>query len=197
MGPDFIRHELAKSSALIQAIQADERLLATIAEVGRVGATAIRSGGKVMFCGNGGSAGDSQHLAAELVGKLIKDRTAMAGLALTVDTSALTAIGNDFGYEHVFGRQVEGLGRAGDVLVGLSTSGRSKNVVNAMKVARDKSIVTVAMTGQARGPIADLADYWIAVPHADTQKIQEGHIMIGHIFCALIEDHVHGRPDPN
>jgi D-sedoheptulose 7-phosphate isomerase len=197
MGPDFIRHELAKSSALIQAIQADERLLATIAEVGRAGATAIRSGGKVMFCGNGGSAGDSQHLAAELVGKLIKDRTAMAGLALTVDTSALTAIGNDFGYEHVFGRQVEGLGRAGDVLVGLSTSGRSKNVVNAMKVARDKSIVTVAMTGQARGPIADLADYWIAVPHADTQKIQEGHIMIGHIFCALIEDHVHGSPDPN
>jgi D-sedoheptulose 7-phosphate isomerase len=193
---DFIRDELAKAASVIQTMLADDRLLATIGEVGRVGATAIQAGGKVMFCGNGGSAADSQHLAAELVGKLVMDRQAMAGLALTVDTSALTAVGNDFGYEHIFSRQVEGLGRAGDVLVGLSTSGRSKNVVNALKVARDKSIVTVAMTGPVRGPIADLADYWIAVPHADTQKIQEGTIMVGHIFCALIEAHVHGRPGP-
>jgi len=196
-GPDLIRRELTKAAGVVQAMLDDEQLLATIAEIGRAGAAAIQAGGKVMFCGNGGSAADSQHLAAELVGKLLLDRRAMAGLALTVDSSALTAIGNDFGYEHVFGRQVEGLGRAGDVLVGLSTSGRSKNVVNAMKVARENSIVTVAMTGPVRGPMAELADHWIAVPHPDTQKIQEGHIMIGHIFCALIEQHVHGRTAGN
>jgi D-sedoheptulose 7-phosphate isomerase len=196
MHPDFIRHELTKTASVIEAMLVDAHLLATIEAVGRAGATAIQSGGKVMFCGNGGSAADSQHLAAELVGKLVLDRNAMAGLALTVDSSALTAIGNDFGYEHVFGRQVQGLGRAGDVLIGLSTSGRSKNVVNAMKVARENSILTVAMTGPDRGPIAELADHWIAVPHPDTQKIQEGHIMIGHIFCALIEQHVHGRSGP-
>jgi D-sedoheptulose 7-phosphate isomerase len=116
----------------------------------------------------------------------------MPGLALTVDTSALTAVANDFGYEFVFSRQVEALGRAGDVLVGISTSGRSKNVVRAMDAARAKSIVTVAMTGWSHGPMADLADFWIAVPHTETQKIQEGHIVLGHIFCALVESAIHG-----
>ena len=149
-----------------------------------------------MFCGNGGSAADSQHLAAELVGKLVFDRPGMAGLALTVDTSALTAIGNDFGYEFVFSRQVEALGRAGDVLVGITTSGRSKNVLRAFEAARVRGIITVAMTGQARGLVADLADHWLAVPHVETQKIQEGHIVLGHIFCALVEERIHGGLRP-
>jgi D-sedoheptulose 7-phosphate isomerase len=131
-----------------------------------------------------------------LVGKLVFNRPGMAGLALTVDTSALTAIGNDFGYEFVFSRQVEALGRPGDVLVGITTSGRSKNVLRAFEAARARGIVTVAMTGRARGPVAEVADHWLAVPHDETQKIQEGHIVLGHIFCALIEQRIHGALRP-
>jgi D-sedoheptulose 7-phosphate isomerase len=189
---DYVRLEMVKANQMIDQMIADDFLIATIERVGQICADAVRSGGKVMFCGNGGSAGDCQHLAAEMVGKLVFDRPGMAGLALTTDTSALTAIGNDFGYEHVFSRQVEGLGRVGDVLIGISTSGQSKNVVAAMVRARSMGIRTVAMTGRKPGPMADLADAWIAVPHHETQKIQEGHIVIGHIFCALVEDAVFG-----
>src|ERR1022692_3839190 len=155
----------------MQAMLADPNLVDTVERVGGECARAIAGGGKVMFCGNGGSAADCQHLAAELVGKLVFNRPGMPGLALTVDTSALTAIGNDYGYQYVFARQIEALGRAGDVLIGISTSGRSENVVNAIEVARGRDIVTVAMTGANRGPMAELADHWIAVPHTETQKI--------------------------
>lgn len=183
----LIATEVRKSIALASKIEADKDLLATVARVGKLCGAAIRSGGKVMFCGNGGSAADCQHLAAEIVGRLNLDRPAMAGLALTTDTSALTAIGNDFGFEQIFARQVAGLGRAGDVLVGITTSGNSKNVVAALRTARTMGIATVAMTGAARGAVADHADHWIAIPHGETQKIQEGHMMLGHIICALIE----------
>ena len=193
----FIRNEITKTTEVMQAILADQALLDTVERVGAVCAKSIASGGKIMFCGNGGSAGDSQHLAAELVGKLMFNRPGMAALALTVDTSALTAIGNDFGYEFVFSRQVEALGQKGDVLVAISTSGSSKNVVKAMEAARARNVVTVAMTGAKRGPMVDLADYWIAVPHTETQKIQEGHIVLGHIFCALAEEKIHGDHRPN
>jgi D-sedoheptulose 7-phosphate isomerase len=176
----------------MQAISADQLLLEVVEQVGKSCAESIRNGGKVMFCGNGGSAADSQHLAAELVGKLVLPRPGMPGLALTTDTSALTAIGNDFGYEFVFSRQVEALGAPGDVLVGISTSGGSRNVITAMEVARRKGIKTVAMTGQAHSPMADLADHWIAIPSRETPKIQEGHILLGHIFCALAEAEIHG-----
>lgn len=189
----YIRSEIGKTIETMQAMLADPVLLDTVAGVAAVCARSLAGEGKIMFCGNGGSAGDSQHLAAELVGKLVFDRPGMAGLALTVDTSALTAVGNDFGYEFVFSRQVESLGRAGDVLVGISTSGRSKNVVKAMEAARARGIVTVAMTGATRGPMADLADHWLAIPHTETQKIQEGHIVLGHIFCALVEEKIHGQ----
>jgi len=193
----YFAEEVAKTVAVMQVMAADRELQVNVERVADACAGAIAAGGKVMFCGNGGSAADSQHLAAELVGKLVFDRPGMAGLALTVDTSALTAIGNDFGYEFVFARQVEALGRAGDVIVGITTSGRSKNVLRALEAARARGIVTVAMTGQARGPVAEAADYWLAVPHTETQKIQEGHIVLGHIFCALIEARIHGarRPD--
>lgn len=188
---NYIRSEIEKTVSMMQAILTDYTILDTVQAIGTACASAIRSGGKVMFCGNGGSAGDSQHLAAEMVGKLVFDRPGMPGLALTTDTSALTAIGNDFGYEHVFSRQVEALGRSGDVLIGLSTSGGSKNVIKAMEVARAKNIITVAMTGAKRSRMADLADHWLYVPHDETQKIQEGHIVLGHIFCALIEEEIH------
>ncbi len=192
----YFQDELAKSLDLMRAIAADVALEAEVGRVAEACARAIGAGGKVMFCGNGGSAADSQHLAAELVGKLVFDRPGMAGLALTVDTSALTAIGNDFGYEFVFSRQVEALGRRGDVLVGITTSGRSKNVLRALESARALGIGTVAMTGQARGPVVDAADHWLAVPHAETQKIQEGHIVLGHVFCAMIEARIHGARQP-
>lgn len=192
----YIRKEVGKTVDVMQAILADSALTTTVERVGAACAKSIAAGGKIMFCGNGGSAGDSQHLAAELVGRLAFERPSMAGLALTVDTSALTAIGNDYGYEQVFSRQVEGLGRAGDVLVGISTSGRSKNVVKAMEAARARGIVTVAMTGANRGPMADLADHWIAVPHTETQHIQEGHIVLGHIFCAIAEETIHAKHKP-
>lgn len=192
----YIRSEIGKTVQVMQAILADQSLLDTVEGVASACAKSLAGDGKIMFCGNGGSAGDSQHLAAELVGKLVFNRPGMAGLALTVDTSALTAVGNDFGYEFVFSRQVESLGRAGDVLVGISTSGRSKNVVKAMEVARARGIVTVAMTGANHGPMADLADHWIAIPHTETQKIQEGHIVLGHIFCALVEEQIHGQHKP-
>jgi len=188
----YVLSEVAKTAEVMQRICADQALIDTVERVGAACAKSIAGGGKVMFCGNGGSAGDSQHLAAELVGKLMFNRPGMSGLSLTVDTSALTAIGNDFGYEHIFSRQVEAMGRSGDVLVGISTSGRSQNVVKAMEAARAGGIVTVAMTGAKRGPMSELADYWIAIPHSETQKIQEGHIVLGHIFCALAEEQIYG-----
>jgi len=193
---NYFDQEVAKTVAVMHAIAADAGLRRSVERVADACASAIAAGAKVMFCGNGGSAADSQHLAAELVGKLVFDRPGMPGLALTVDSSALTAIGNDFGYEFVFSRQVEALGRPGDVLVGISTSGRSKNVLKAIEAARARGIITVAMTGNARGPIADAADHWLAVPHSETQKIQEGHIVLGHIFCALIEAQIHGARQP-
>lgn len=154
----------------------------------------LADGGKVMFCGNGGSAADAQHLAAELVGRQNFDRTGAAGLALTVDTSTLTAVANDYGYQEVFARQVEALGRPGDVLVGLSTSGRSPNVVRALAAARASGITTVAFTGREPRDMAG-ADMVVAVPATETPKIQELHIVCGHIVFALVEERrFGGRP---
>lgn len=149
---------------------------------------AIRGGGTVLFCGNGGSAADSQHLAAELMGRFAKDRAPMAALALTVDTSALTAIGNDYGYDEVFARQLRGIGRKGDVLVGLSTSGNSTNVVAAIKAARERGIVTIGLTGAGGGKMRELCDLCLCVPSGNTARIQEMHIAAGHTICMLVEE---------
>lgn len=140
-----------------------------------------------MFCGNGGSAGDAQHLAAELVGRLVNDRRALPGLALSTDSSALTCIANDFGYEEVFARQVEGLGRPGDVLIGISTSGSSPNVVRAVDVAKQHGICTVGFLGRDGGKLGSLVDLALVVPSDETARIQEAHIFLGHVLCALIE----------
>lgn len=150
--------------------------------------TCLGTGGKVMFCGNGGSAADSQHLAAELMGRYLRDRNPLPALSLTVDTSALTAIGNDYGYAEVFARQLRGIGRKGDVLVGLSTSGNSENVLRAVHAAKDIGIASIALTGEAGGKLAEAADLCIRVPSGKTSEIQEMHIAIGHLLCGLIED---------
>lgn len=147
----------------------------------------LEAGNKVIFCGNGGSAADSQHLAAELMGRFLKDRSPLPALALTVDTSALTAIGNDYGYEQVFARQLRGIGQKGDLLVGISTSGNSANVVNAFHVANTMDIKTVAMTGERVSAMSNLADLTIYAPSTETNHIQECHITIGHLVCKIVE----------
>lgn len=147
----------------------------------------LRDGHKLMFCGNGGSAADSQHLAAELTGRFIKDRKPLAAMALSTDTSALTCIGNDYSFADVFERQVRGLGQTGDCLIGISTSGNSENVIKAVKAAKDIGIRTIGLLGRQGGSLAALCDASIIVPSPTTARIQEAHILIGHTLCGLIE----------
>lgn len=147
----------------------------------------IQAGGKIMFCGNGGSAGDAQHIAAELSVRFIDDRPPIAGLCLSLDPSAMTACANDFGYERVFARQIEALGHSGDMVVGISTSGKSANVLKALEVAKTKNIQTVGLTGKAGDPMKNLCDIFIQVPALKTANIQEMHIFLGHVFCAGLE----------
>jgi D-sedoheptulose 7-phosphate isomerase len=142
---------------------------------------------KVLLAGNGGSAADAQHIAAELVGRYGFDRPSLSAIALTTDTSALTAIGNDYGYDRVFSRQLEGLGREGDLFIGISTSGNSQNLINAFEVAKAKKITTVALVGRDGGEMASMADFSMVVPCDETPRIQESHILIGHIICDIIE----------
>jgi D-sedoheptulose 7-phosphate isomerase len=149
---------------------------------------ALAAGNKIMFCGNGGSAADSQHLAAELMGRYLRDRAPLPALALTVDTSALTAISNDYGYDEVFARQLRGVGRRGDVLVGLSTSGNSANVIAAIEAARAMGVIAIGMTGTNSGRMDDLCDILIKVPATRTNRIQEMHIAVGHMLCGFVED---------
>ncbi len=150
-------------------------------------ARALKQGGRILLCGNGGSAADSQHLAAELVGRFVHHRRALPALALTTDTSALTAIGNDYGFEHIFARQVEALGAAGDVLIALSTSGHSPNILAAVAAARAAGLDTIGLLGRDGGPLRTAVDQAIVVPATETARIQEAHIFIGHCWCALIE----------
>jgi D-sedoheptulose 7-phosphate isomerase len=151
-------------------------------------AEALQQGGKVLFCGNGGSAADAQHLAAEMVNRFLRDRDALAGIALTTDASVLTSIGNDTGFEQIFARQVEALSRPGDVVVGISTSGESPNVLRAMETARRLGCFTVALTGGTGGSLARTADEAFVIPSEETPRIQEAHITLGHALCALVED---------
>lgn len=146
-----------------------------------------KAGGTIFWCGNGGSAADSQHLAAELVGRYKRERRAISSVALTTDTSVLTAIGNDYSYNDVFGRQVEGIVRPGDLLIGISTSGNSENVVRAVRKAREKGAVTIGLLGRDGGILRGECDHCIVVPSRETARIQEMHILIGHILCDLVE----------
>lgn len=159
----------------------------TIEHIAREMTRAVLAGNKILWCGNGGSAADSQHLAAELMGRFRRERRALPSIALTTDTSILTAIGNDYGYERIFARQVEALCKKGDVVVGISTSGTSKNVCNALEQARRMGAFTVALTGESGGAMVKIADATVCVPSKDTARIQEGHILCGHILCDWIE----------
>ncbi len=178
-------------SELRENIQTKEKILAgcvgTIEAIGDLLSRALKGGNKLLFCGNGGSAADAQHLAAELVGRFSVEREALPAIALTTDTSILTCLGNDYGYDMIFRRQVEALGRPGDVLIGITTSGNSPNVISAVEAARKKGLKTVAFTGRDGGNIAKMADIALIIPSSNTQRIQESHITVGHIVCSLIE----------
>jgi D-sedoheptulose 7-phosphate isomerase len=184
---DYIKQNIQAAVELKQAILRDERLLRNILKVAEVCVQALKGGNKLLFAGNGGSAGDAQHLAAEIVGRYKFDRAALPAIALTTDTSALTAIGNDYGYDAVFERQLQALGRAGDVFFGISTSGNSKNVLRALERAREMKVVTVGLAG-AGGAIQQLCEHCLSVPSTETARIQECHIMIGQIICGYIEE---------
>jgi len=171
-----------------QDILQDADLLLSIEKAVFVILTALKSGNKILFCGNGGSAADAQHLAAEFSGRFYQDRKALPAEALHVNTSYLTAVANDYSFDVVYSRLVDGIGNPGDVLVGLSTSGNSKNIINALEMASTKSMSTISFTGATGGKMKDISDILINVPSSDTPRIQESHIMIGHIICQLVEE---------
>jgi len=158
-----------------------------IAQTAEVIAHGLRNGRKMLFFGNGGSAADSQHLAAEMVGRFGPDRSALAAIALSTDTSILTAVGNDYGYEKVFARQIEALGQAGDIAIGISTSGNSPSILEALDVARAKSLYTVGFTGESGGKMNGRTEMLFRVPSRQTPRIQETHILLGHIICELVD----------
>lgn len=158
-----------------------------VCQTGEMAGLCLKSGGKIMFCGNGGSAADSQHLAAELTGRFIHDRRPLAAIALSTDSSALTCIGNDYSFDEVFARQVAGLGRAGDLLIGISTSGNSRNVIRAVEEAQKLGMQTIGLLGRDGGQLRNLCDHSIVVSSTVTARIQECHILIGHTLCGLIE----------
>jgi D-sedoheptulose 7-phosphate isomerase len=179
-------HLTLSCDALERAMQ-DKGLLDTARKIADVIANALRGGHKLLISGNGGSAADAQHIAAEIMGRYKQDRPAYAAIALTTDTSALTAIGNDFGFEHVFARQVEGLGRRGDVLLALTTSGRSANILTALKAARQQGLVTVGFTGAKGTAMAASCDHLLVAPSDDTAVIQQIHLTFAHGICDVIE----------
>lgn len=171
----------------LEVVRELQNQLETLTTIARAMTATLRSGGKILWCGNGGSASDSQHLAAEIVGRYRRERCGLPSIALTTDTSILTAVGNDYGFNAIFARQVEALGTAGDMIVGISTSGNSGNVVAALEAARSRNMVTAAFTGAGGGKLAPLADILFAVNSRDTARIQEAHILAGHMLCDWIE----------
>ena len=184
---EFVTDWLARSAATAAAFAADPAATATLTAMAEAIATALRGGGKLLIAGNGGSAADAQHIAAEFVSRMNYDRPALAALALTTDTSALTAIGNDYGFVHVFERQVQALGRPGDVLLGISTSGRSPNIVLALQAARAGGLATLGFGGEPGGAMAEHCDLLLRAPSPVTPFIQQIHIIAAHVICSLVE----------
>ncbi len=188
-----VRQVLAEGIRVLQAVERDAAIHETLKRAAEATAEAMRAGRKLMTAGNGGSAADAQHLAAEFVSRLVENRPAMRAVALTTDTSILTAIGNDYGFERSFARQIEALGQKGDVFMGISTSGRSPNILRALELCREMGIATIGLTGGAGGAMPPLSDYLISVPSDVTMYIQQGHLALEHIFCMLAERAYFGR----
>ncbi|MBR5019913.1 MAG: D-sedoheptulose 7-phosphate isomerase [Bacteroidales bacterium] len=192
-GTAVITERLQAHLDTLTHLRQDETLKAVISRAVDLIVSCFRNGGRVYFCGNGGSAADAQHLAAEFSGRFYFDRPVLPADALHCNTSYLTAVANDYGYDKVFARLISGLGREGDILVGLSTSGNSENILRAFEVCREKGVHTIAMTGASGGKMKELADLLINVPSTDTPRIQEAHITVGHIICELVEQIIFGE----
>lgn len=186
--------QIAEACRVMSAMLTDEALLARVEGAAQACIECLRAGDKIMLAGNGGSAADAQHIAGELVSRFAFDRPGLAAIALTTDTSIMTAIGNDYGYEKLFARQVQALGRKGDVFIGYSTSGKSPNVLLAFEEARSRGLVCIGLTGNRGGPMRELCNFLLEVPSADTPKIQEGHLVLGHILCGLVENAMFKAP---
>ena len=185
---DKIREIISESIKVKEKLLSDESIIKSVEKVVDLMVNALKKGNRIYFCGNGGSAADAQHLAAEFSGRFYTDRDALPAEALHCNTSYLTAVANDYGYDVVFSRLIKGIGTSGDVLVGLSTSGNSANIVKAFDTAREKKILTVGFTGEGGGKMKMNSDVLLAVPSKDTPRIQESHIMLGHIICQLVEE---------
>jgi len=184
---EIVQKQLAQSIATMQAVLADDTIADTLVRLSELTAASMRSGGKLLVAGNGGSAADAQHLVAEFVGRLVVNRPALRAIALTTDTSILTAVGNDFSFDHVIERQVEALGAPGDIFLGISTSGNSKNILKAVHLAKKMGLTTVGFTGNQGGEMARHCDLNVIVPSTVTMNIQESHLALEHIFCMLVE----------
>ncbi len=191
----YIDGEFRKSRQLVDAMAGDDALRAQVLDVVTRCVAALKRGNKILFCGNGGSAADAQHWAAELVSRFGYDRPGLPSIALTTDTSALTAIGNDYGYDRVFARQLEALGRQGDLLFAISTSGNSKNILLAIDAARAVGINVIGFTGRKGGAMADRCSVCLRMPSDETPKIQEGHEILGHLICGMIEREMFPLPE--
>jgi len=183
-----IQEVINQSIKVKQQILENQDLLERIEVVSKICTDALQADKKILFCGNGGSAADAQHLAAEFSGRFYHDRDPLFAEALHVNTSYLTAVGNDYSYDEIYSRLVKAKGRSGDVLFGISTSGNSKNILRAFEQAKEQGVITIAMTGESGGKMKDLADYLLNIPSTDTPRIQESHIMVGHIICELVEN---------
>lgn len=184
----YISRQMAEAQRIISTMLADEEILSVTSNAARACIDSLKGGHKILLAGNGGSAADAQHIAGELVSRFAFDRPGLPAVALTTDTSILTAIGNDYGYENLFSRQIQAQGSEGDVFIGYSTSGESPNILHALEIAREKGLICIGMTGNRGGPMLELCDHVLQVPSADTPKVQEGHLVLGHIICGLIEN---------
>jgi D-sedoheptulose 7-phosphate isomerase len=191
----LVQKQLAQSIATMQAVLADEKISDTLVTIAELTATAMKSGHKLLVAGNGGSAADAQHLVAEFVVRLTDTRPALRAIALTTDSSILTACGNDFGFDQIFARQIEALGQPGDLFLGISTSGNSPNILQALEQARKSGLTTIGFTGNGGGKIRDFCDHNIIIPSTVTMNIQESHLALEHIFCMLVEC-VYFGPNP-
>ncbi|WP_299545921.1 D-sedoheptulose 7-phosphate isomerase [uncultured Helicobacter sp.] len=189
----YIKQQFTDSISVKNIILQDDALIELIKEIALKIVQAYKNGSKTLIAGNGGSAADAQHIAGEFVSRFYFDREGIPSIALTTDTSILTAIGNDYGYDKLFARQVQAQGVAGDVFIGISTSGNSVNIIEALKVCKDKGIVSIGLTGQNGGKMADLCDYCIKIPSTCTPRIQESHIVVGHTLCAIVEEELFGK----
>lgn len=190
---DFIREQIRKSFEIKQIIYEDSDLIDLIRTISQRAVKIYKNGGKTLIAGNGGSAADAQHIAGEFVSKFYFDRPGLPSLALTTDSSIMTAIGNDYGYDRLFARQLEANAVEGDMFIAISTSGNSPNILEALKVAREMKLVAVGLTGENGGKMAEMCDYCVKIPSPETPRIQESHILVGHIICSAVEEALFGE----